>query len=347
MRAPCKLTVRSAIVGMGVFYALGVVAVWAVQRFAPSPLPFLELVNAFLPFLFLPLLVWVPLAGLSRSRTLWGAVLVLLMLFGGLYGPLFLPRPMRSVTAGEARLSVMTFNLRYEYYDPARLVATLVASGADVIALQELAPSVVVALRPAVAAAYPHAVWPAGGAEVGLLSRYPIAAHAWFRPAEAGRTALRATLEVAEVPTAFFVLHPFPPGVLWLGRSRVPRGLAYGVPIDAQMRDVVQRVASFDGPVVVLGDFNMSEQSRGYAVLVDALTDAYREAGWGFGFTFPQDVRLEGGRGIRRMIGYVPGPFVRIDYIFRSEDFFAERARVTCEGASDHCYLTADLVLVR
>lgn len=87
----------------------------------------------------------------------------------------------------------------------------------------------------------------------------------------------------------------------------------------------------------MLGDFNMAEHSRAYRLLSRQLTDAFREAGNGLGFTFPQDVWIGGWQ--------VPGPFVRLDYIFHSTDLMTRHVVVTCSGASDHCLVTADLML--
>jgi endonuclease/exonuclease/phosphatase family metal-dependent hydrolase len=101
------------------------------------------------------------------------------------------------------------------------------------------------------------------------------------------------------------------------------------------MADVARRVREEDGPVLLLGDLNMTDQSPAYRFLAAELQDAHRQAGWGFGFTYPYRLRLGGLP--------VPGPVVRIDYILFSEHYCATWTRVACGGGSDHCYLVAEL----
>jgi len=90
---------------------------------------------------------------------------------------------------------------------------------------------------------------------------------------------------------------------------------------------------------IIAGDFNMSDQTATYATLSAVTIDAYREAGFGFGFTFPNNLRLGQAP--------IPGPFVRLDYIFHSPELSAQQAYVGCSGSSDHCYLVARFVPVR
>ena len=71
--------------------------------------------------------------------------------------------------------------------------------------------------------------------------------------------------------------------------------------------DVARRVSCLDEPVIVLGDFDLNDQSWAYTELSSELQDAYREAG------------------------------------FCSQHFYAERAEVACAAGSDHCYLSARL----
>jgi endonuclease/exonuclease/phosphatase (EEP) superfamily protein YafD len=101
---------------------------------------------------------------------------------------------------------------------------------------------------------------------------------------------------------------------------------------------MAQRMVDLGGPVIVMGDFNLGDQTKAYTSLSRVLDDAYREAGWGFGFTFPYRLRM--GRTM------VPGPLVCLNYVFYSDHFYAEQARVVCSGASDHCHLVAQLAIV-
>jgi endonuclease/exonuclease/phosphatase family metal-dependent hydrolase len=65
-------------------------------------------------------------------------------------------------------------------------------------------------------------------------------------------------------------------------------------------------------PTVAMGDWNNPDHGPLYREITDGLLDAHREAGRGYGFTFPDDVShvLAGG-----------GPWLRIDYILASRDW--------------------------
>jgi endonuclease/exonuclease/phosphatase (EEP) superfamily protein YafD len=93
-----------------------------------------------------------------------------------------------------------------------------------------------------------------------------------------------------------------------------------------------------DGPVVVVGDFNSTDQSDVYALMREHLTDAYRASGWGFGHTFPAY------GGSFRGIPIFPLQ-MRLDMVFISKDFRATRAWVSrTYGESDHRPLLIELV---
>jgi vancomycin resistance protein VanJ len=104
---------------------------------------------------------------------------------------------------------------------------------------------------------------------------------------------------------------------------------------DAELTEIVHWAQQATGTVLLAGDFNMSDQAQAYTLLSSDFRDAYREAGWGFGFTFPNKLR---GNPIP-----FPLPVIRIDYIFHSPDLVAQTARVECKGGSHHCYLVAQL----
>ena len=84
-----------------------------------------------------------------------------------------------------------------------------------------------------------------------------------------------------------------------------------------------------------MGDFNQTDQNNNYKILVDAdLKDAFREAGWGFGGTWPAS-----GLGMIRNL-------IRIDFIWHTDHFQAIRAWVGDGAGSDHSSLFAELVLL-
>ena len=95
-----------------------------------------------------------------------------------------------------------------------------------------------------------------------------------------------------------------------------------------QARLLRRMLDSEELPFVVCGDLNSTPHSWVYAHLAEGLTDAFREAGAGWGGTFPAGL-----------------PLVRIDVVLVSEEWEVRRARVSQAVASDHLPVIAELVL--
>ncbi len=321
-------------VALCLIYASGTLGFFALRALLPRWPPWLALMNSFAPFLFAPLLVVLPVALLTRSKAAWVGFLAVLALFTALYGDRFAPRFRTAAAPTDGVLTIMTFNLGFDRSDPGQLAAAIESERADILAVQELSPYAARLLRERLSQHYPYMILDSETGTGGVLSRYPILNNEWFQPANEGRRALYATLDVGGALVHVFAVHPFPPGLSWYNDTPLPTGL-YDEENERQMADVVQRATNVNGPVLVIGDFNMSDQTRAYARLSSVFRDAYREVGWGLGLTFPYDLHVGGFP--------VPGPLVRIDYVFHSEDLHAEQVHVTCKGGSDHCYLVAQL----
>jgi endonuclease/exonuclease/phosphatase (EEP) superfamily protein YafD len=131
------------------------------------------------------------------------------------------------------------------------------------------------------------------------------------------------------------VVHPPIPDVVWLDGAPLPRGIR-AQPGESTVEEVAHAARTAEGMRIVAGDFNLPDSTAGYRTLASDLTDTYVAAGWGLGFTFPNNLSV---RGVR-----LPG-LVRIDYVFVSDEFSARSARVDCRGSSDHCYLVSELAV--
>ena len=285
-------------------YTAGVFALFVTRAFANSLPPFVALANSFAPFLFLPLLLTLPLGGLFRSKAVLASSLALLVLFIGCYGSLLLPKR-RPTEAHHARLlTAMTVNVGPQLLDLNQVTTVIRKEFADIVAVQEL-PAFSVELLRKELTEYPYTVLAPGEQSTGLLSRYPILTSRWFH-SEHRRSHLYALVHWSGVPVHVFAVHPFPPGLSWHKDIPLPMGL-YDEEPQRQIMQVAQQMANTDGARIMLGDFNTSDQTRAYAMVAKSFRDAYREAGKGFGFTFPLGIKM--GR------IPIPGPFVRLDYI--------------------------------
>lgn len=276
--------------------------------------------NSFLHLLILPALLLFPLALLMRRREL---VALTVMPFGALmlwYAPVFLNTP-PNVGDDVPRLTVATHNIATYRNDAAQVVAVIREMDADIVLLQELGHSISAVLDTELAEAYPYrALVPQRNSirGQGMLSRYPIVDDAeWF---DFGYAPQRVVLDVNGTQVAVYNTHmTFPFGENRLTQRRT----------DTQR--LVELATAEPMPVIVAGDFNLTEHHGDYDRLTTHFTDAYRQAARAFGWTYSPFEGIALGR---------------IDYIFHSDVFTATSARVWSHaGGSDHFPVWAELAL--
>ncbi|WP_406465470.1 endonuclease/exonuclease/phosphatase family protein [Streptomyces sp. NBC_01622] len=247
-----------------------------------------SLVETFLPWfgLFVPVLLARALWRRSACATvaLVLPVVVWLNLFGGLLGD-------KSDEAGD--LTVVSHNVGADNPDPAGTARDLAASGADVLALEELTARASGTYERELATAYPyHAVL----GTVGVWSRLPLSdtravdtamdvgpladtLPAGARAAE--NRALRTTVTTDRGPLAVYVAH--------LGSVRVLPGSGFRTDDrDRGAKALAKAVAAEpDKRVVLLGDLNGTTDDREFTGLTSQLRPVQDAAGDGFGFTWP------------------------------------------------------------
>ena len=212
------------------------------------------------------------------------------------------------------------------------------------IGLHELNPAVARAIQRDLHHLYPYQVLAprtASAAGMGLISRYPLQptsdhlAGTWIGPPQILSLDLRGVRVI--------VLNVHPVSTI-LNRSALER--------EARQREVTARaivdyVRAHPGPLVVTADFNVGDRSTPYRIVTQVLGDSWREAGWGFGHTFPG--ALSPGSSRPTIYGVpVPMWLVRIDYVFHSRDWNAQWARIgPWDGVSDHRPVLVRLALNR
>ncbi|MEU9866651.1 endonuclease/exonuclease/phosphatase family protein [Actinomadura sp. NPDC048021] len=247
-----------------------------------------SLVETFLPWfgLFVPVLLAGALWRRSASAVaaLLLPVVVWLNLFGGLLGD-------KSHPGGD--LTVVSHNVGAGNPDPVAAARDLAASGADVLALEELAQEAKGVYERELAGTYPyHAVQ----GTVGLWSRLPLSD---TRPVDIktdtgplGETkpadvkmkdsrAFRTTVATEHGPLAVYVAH--------LGSVRVnPRAGFWAVHRNRGAQALGEAIAAERNErVVLLGDLNGTEDDRAFASITSRMRSAQDEAGDGFGFSWP------------------------------------------------------------
>ncbi|GHE91079.1 hypothetical protein E5082_06830 [Streptomyces griseoluteus] len=246
-----------------------------------------SLMENVLPWLgvFVPVL----LAAACRRRSL-SAVTALLLpavvwttLFGGLLHD-------KSRPGGD--LTVATHNVGATNPDPTAAAHTLAASGADLLALEELTPQTAPSYEKALVSTYPyHAIL----GTVGLWSKLPLsAAHpidivnygplAATKSAAAklpGNRALHTTVTTPDGPVAVYVAH--------LGSVRLmPRTGFWTASRDIGAAALTKAVTADPSPrLLLLADLNGTWDDRAFNGLRAHLNSTQRTSGTGFGFTWP------------------------------------------------------------
>jgi len=304
----------------------------------------LFLPNSFAVYFFFPLPVILAIALLAQRRETWLGFGVALVLGVYLFGGLFLPK-FHAAGASSPTLTVMTYNLLGFNENREGIVAVLRTSNADVIALQELNPSVAESIQRDLAGEYPYqALDPQFGVVgLGVISRYPLHPAGQTLPG-ANWVGTPQVLDLDWNGTAVTLLHfhPFPTNLNgaanmeWSVRAR-----------EQQARIVVDFVAAYPAPLIAPVDFNANDQSTAYTIAARVLVDSWREAGWGLGHTFPGAASYGSSRpSIAGVV--VPMWMTRIDYVFHSRHWRATSAWIgPWDGVSDHRPIVAQLALTR
>ncbi len=323
MIRPIRFLGRLVIAGAWIF-ACGLV-IWNLARLYPGDRWLLvRLGNYFAPWLFMALAPTLGVALLARRARLARLVLLLALVFGVRYFPLLVPRlSVLKAEADAAELRVMTFNVHYANRD-ARGIADLIRTEApDLVAFQELSPELADSLRREMAREYPYFLYDGSSGLTGLLSRYPGSVETVPR---AVRHTLRARLETPAGPITVWNVH--------LAVPLSQRGWERQKEMAAAIAGEIEQEVT---PLIVLGDFNTTDQTENYTVIAGRLIDTHWSVGHGFGFTFPDWRRHQAGRSLL-------GPLVRIDHILVSRHWVPQDVHVVSRATdSDHRPVVATL----
>ncbi|MFI6683755.1 endonuclease/exonuclease/phosphatase family protein [Streptomyces sp. NPDC050485] len=232
-----------------------------------------SLTETFLPWLGLFVPVLLGLALWRRSATALIALLLPSVVWLNLFGGLLTDKQ----SAG-GNLIVATHNVNAENPDPAGTARQVAASGAQVLALEEIPGDKVEAYKKALADIYPyHSVQ----GTVGLWSKYPMSES---RPVDIkiGWTrALRSTVKTPTGDVAVYVAHM--PSVRvklnagFTANQRDNSAYTLGEAISAEPLK----------KVVLLGDLNGTMNDRSLNNITSQMRSTQGAAGNGFGFSWP------------------------------------------------------------
>lgn len=234
----------------------------------------------------------------------------------------------------------MTYNIGNGRARPDWLVPVLQASGADVIALQEVSHAQAQAIETGLGREYQFlSLHPGGFAGKALLSHFPIHAAELINLGPV-RPDLRAQIDVKGQTLTLLNAHPPPPRPTWTG-------VRFDQPTWGQIQELARLSLEAD-PCLLLGDFNLADTRQEYNYLVSAgLRDAYGDAGSHRGHTLPK--RLGPWKRflwLNRMLSWIPMlPVLRVDYIWYTRSLRVLEAWIGKDAGSDHLPVLAKVEL--
>jgi vancomycin resistance protein VanJ len=286
---------------------------------------------------------------LFRAGSPWGW-LPLVCVFWVL-GPLMgLKLPLKSADAapGHQRVRVMTWNIKYGYYDLAPLIAELTLSRPDVVLFQDAVGAMDGPLGDYF-----------GDWQVRSRGQYVIASRFPLSEAEEQELPyfgskeekfLRCRMYLGPTAVTLYNVHFMTPRRS-LNAFRAARHQPWYLPEAIQRlkhnvrtrflqaATIFAHLGQEEGPVIVAGDFNSPDPSLVCDTLRNAgLHDSFAERGTGYGFTYGQLL-------LKHRLPWLQLSWMRIDHIMLSPAFVTERCWTGTGSASDHRPVVADLIL--
>ncbi|MGW0738112.1 endonuclease/exonuclease/phosphatase family protein [Streptomyces sp. NPDC002851] len=232
-----------------------------------------SLTETFLPWLGLFVPVFLLLALVRRSATALIAVVLPALVWVNLFGGLVWDK---SGSGGD--LTVVTHNVNADNPNPEDTALRIAASGADLVALEELSQEAVSTYEKALAGTYKyHAV----KGTVGLWSKYPMTDTRAVDIKLGWDRALRSTVETPKGQVAVYAAHL--PSV----RVKLEAGFTAGQRDNsAEALGLAIRNEPIKH-VVLLGDLNGTMNDRALSPVTSQVRSTQGAAGDGFGFSWP------------------------------------------------------------
>jgi endonuclease/exonuclease/phosphatase (EEP) superfamily protein YafD len=247
-----------------------------------------------------------------------------------IYGANFIPRN-PEIPDDVQVISIQSHNILAGNHDTETIVSIIQGFDADIVVMQEVTHLMAAAFESRLSEDYPYqALHPQniGVQGMAVLSRYPILEDTYWKyewvPTPLAHQ--RSVLQITETDSiVLYNSHPTHPGMNYSTFNPSWRS--------REIADVLERTFREELPVLLVGDFNLPDLSEDYQHVTENYTDAFRESGYGMGWTF----------------GMIPNnpPFLRLDYIFITDDFTPISSRVgDSAGGSDHYPLFAEIGLI-
>ncbi len=331
---------RRAATVLGVVCAATLIVLSALNVLYPQRHGLLALSQIVAPYLYLPLLLFVPLTVIRVSpvahatrRWLRIGLVVCAVIAVVRFVPAWIPAASPPVPAGSLALGVTTWNMEAETLDPAAAVAVLQDAGTGIVGLEELArhSSARIAADPALLRRFPYRVLSPsdGSVGVGLLSSYPFVGSPGIA---LDPPLIHALLDLGNGHSLDVVVtHPQPAQLRTLGPLPVDFDTSLRDAEIGVIRSTIDPLVLGGEPLVLMGDFNTTEREQVYGELSSGVLDVQRAVGWGPGSTWRPDP-----------VKWLPFGLLRIDMVFAANGVAPLQISPDCTPrGSDHCIVHA------
>ena len=219
-----------------------------------------------------------------------------------------------------APIRAMLINVNTEQGDPARVMAAVRRENPDILALEEISDKWVKALDP-IFQQYPYQKFETreDNFGIGLLSRIPFVSAKVESIGKADVPSIVAELAVDGKTVTLIATHPVPPA-----------GAEYSANRNDQLEQLAARAAATHGPLLLLGDLNVTPWSCHYRKLIrtSRLTDS--AAGRTITATWPTFLHSLG---------------IPLDHCFHSAEVVITSRQVGDHDGSDHYPLIVSFAL--
>ncbi|MEG3921334.1 endonuclease/exonuclease/phosphatase family protein [Microcoleus sp. T3_A4] len=302
------------------------------------------LISTFIPLIFFPTFL-IAIIGLLIIKKRWFTIIsaiACIFLISWMHIKYFSPAPI-NLTNSQPSLKILSHNVGWYATQSPTLFKLIHQQKPDIIFLQEIVRKHTERAFTWLKADYPYQI---GTPPVGILSKYPIVSSEILHLAGHRETQQRAIIKFNEQEVVIYNMQATGP---WFKKSRLGRFLK--IPVykygkrAPEIQDLVERVERENLPVIVAGDFNMTDETQDYDRVQKVMQDSFRKSGLGFGFTWPNGWELK--LLVKRSNWRLNYPVCRIDYIWYSNHWGAKSSSVLEATESDHLPVGAELILLK
>lgn len=339
-----KIVFKQSVTLLAYSYSLFIIGYFLLKLMFWDRISIIALISTFLPLILFPIFL-LPVVGVSIIKKRWFFVIsaiACIILISWLHLKYFSPAPSH-ITDSQPTLKILSHNVGWYTTQSPTLFKLIEREKPDIIFLQEIVPKHTERAFNWLKTDYPYQI---GTPPVGILSKYPIAASEILHLAGHPETQQRAILKFNQQEIVIYNMQATGP---WFKRYNLLPFLK--IPIykygkrGPEIQDLVRRVEQETLPVIVAGDFNMTDETKDYYNLQKVLQDSFRKSGFGFGFTWPHGWELK--LLVKSSNLKLNFPVCRIDYIWYSQHWGAKSSSVLEATESDHLPVEAELVLLK